>query len=210
MEKLNIDELKNIKTDIRSSEKSKIGSKDSNIRVLKAIITGNGEDLNYAYEDVKANTRVAISGNDFNGYSKIENKLDDPTYEKNSEFYPNGNLKSTGSRYIRKEGEEPNGMTRNIGTWYRYDEKENIVDTIEYDEAGVLFTLKDLNAFLKKNKINASSIVLRPKTTINKEKIHEAAWLISFSETPSTITKMVLDAGNGEVIKRSEPQRIIK
>ncbi|SEK97067.1 hypothetical protein SAMN04488505_1011240 [Chitinophaga rupis] len=144
---------------------------------------------------------ITISGNNVNGYTKKETSPDS-YFEVNKEYYPDGNIKSKGLKFI-------NGGF-NKGTWYFFDEKGTLTKSTNFD-APYKFTLENVMQFLQSEHIPLAKGPAKPDqgmvTTIWRNEgaqgpIWKIQWLKDKTKMPNTVEEIVLDGNTGKVTKR--------
>jgi hypothetical protein len=149
------------------------------------------ENYNYVLEN---NIAVEEFGYEGRGYFRKETSKNS-LFTIYKEFYFNGFLKKKGQSY--KYG------SCQLGIWYEYDEKGNLLSTIDTDKPFVI-TFEDIVIFCKKNKANIETDSYTNISRNNDEVTNASTWTIRYTgkyeEKPGKFI-VILDGKTGSIIK---------
>lgn len=149
--------------------------------------------------------KIAISGNDINGYVKRETP-GGGYFTASKEYYPDGNIKTKGLRFI-------NGGFQK-GTWYFFNEKGTLSKSINYDPP-FKFTFEEVMQFLAAQHIPVEKGPAKPNqgmvTTIWRNEdtlgpVWRIQWLKDKNSMPNIMEEIIIDGNNGKVLKRTDQQ----
>ncbi len=169
--------------------------KDGKLDIAKLEEVGSSSGTTkppyYQYrKDIDVDLSISISGDQEDGYSKknINKKV---YFEKNYNYFPNGELKQYGVIY-------PNFFKK--GIWYWYD-KEGSIEKYEDYDSPFEYSWENVLEFLKKQKIKKQDIYQIGRG-IEKQ---QALWYISFKTKELYKTDKVkdytLDGKTGKILK---------
>jgi CarboxypepD_reg-like domain len=202
-EKNNIQEIKTspqkLDTSITNKYKKKLEDLNANNITIEPTSTKTKKAIFYKYyngykldeyddkEFIFKETTLKLDGN-IDIVEHVEVYFD--TYES---YYSSCNIKSKSiSSWL--------GFT--IGTAYKYDTKENIIESINSDE-GYTFTYKDVFHFLEEKSITIKKPTITKVYKITNNNIK--TWVISYEDIKiGKIVTYILNATDGKIINRLE------
>ncbi|REC46839.1 toxin-antitoxin system YwqK family antitoxin [Chryseobacterium pennipullorum] len=128
----------------------------------------------------------------------------DSYYMISKSYYPNGNIKSKGAGF--------NGDGFQIGKWYEFDEKGNLIKEVDYDKP-YKFTFEDILMFCEKEGISLTKgPVLQSTgfhtTIIRRVEKEKPVWVIEWRKKSNVLETITLDGTTGKVISRRDSEYI--
>ncbi|MCQ9637704.1 hypothetical protein MP477_22350 [Chryseobacterium sp. WG23] len=125
-------------------------------------------------------------------------------YTISKSYYSNGNIKSKGIGF--------NGDGFQIGKWFEFDEKGNLIKEVDYDKP-YKFSFEDILKFCMKEGIPLTKGPVLQSTgfhTIITRRIEneKPIWEIEWLKKPSLVENIILDGISGKEISRKESKFI--